>query len=48
MIEPAVVPPPPVNHPCVMPDFIFTSDWHLAITAAVILIAQIVYVVFGF
>jgi uncharacterized membrane protein YfcA len=31
-----------------MPEFVFTSGWHLAITAAVILIAQIVYVVFGF
>jgi len=31
-----------------MPEFIFTSGWHFAITAAVILIAQIVYVVFGF
>ncbi|MBD3222140.1 TSUP family transporter [bacterium] len=31
-----------------MPDLVFTSAPHLAVTAAVILIAQIVYVVFGF
>jgi hypothetical protein len=31
-----------------MPEFVFTGPWHLAITAAVILVAQIVYVVFGF
>jgi uncharacterized membrane protein YfcA len=31
-----------------MPDVVFTSGWHFAITAAVILIAQVVYVVFGF
>lgn len=31
-----------------MPELVFTSGWHLAITAMVILVAQIVYVVFGF
>jgi uncharacterized membrane protein YfcA len=31
-----------------MPEVVYTSGWHLAATAAVILIAQLVYVVFGF
>lgn len=31
-----------------MPEFVFTSGWHAAITALVILVAQIIYVVFGF
>lgn len=36
------------NHTGPMPDLVFTSGWHFALTAAVILIAQIIYVVFGF
>ncbi len=43
-----VAPLPAACHLAVMPEFIFTSGWHFALTAAVILIAQIVYVVFGF